>query len=43
MVFNCFCDPNYHTAGDRFDFVKEQRLAEAGAMGMATVKALLAE
>ncbi len=43
ILFNCFCDPNYHTAGDRFEFVKEQRLADAGAIGMATAKALLEE
>jgi aminopeptidase YwaD len=42
MVFNCFCDPNYHTADDRFEFVEEQRLAEVGAIGLATAKALLA-
>jgi aminopeptidase YwaD len=41
MVFNCFCDPNYHTANDRFEFVSEQRLAEAGALGIATANALL--
>jgi aminopeptidase YwaD len=42
MVFNCFCDPNYHTANDRFDFVEEKRLGEAGAIGIATAQALLA-
>ena len=42
MIFNCFCDPNYHTAGDRLEFVEEQRLAEAGALGMATAEALAA-
>ncbi|HLC28738.1 MAG TPA: M28 family peptidase [Dehalococcoidia bacterium] len=42
MLFNCFCDPNYHTAGDRFEFIKEDRLAEAGAMGLATAEVLLA-
>jgi hypothetical protein len=42
MVFNCFCDPNYHTADDRFEFVEEKRLAEAGAIGLATAQALLA-
>ncbi len=43
ILFNCFCDPNYHTADDRFEHVKEQRLAEAGAIGMATAKVLLAD
>jgi aminopeptidase YwaD len=42
LVFNCFCDPNYHTANDRLEFVQEQRLAEAGALGLATAQALLA-
>lgn len=41
VIYNCFCDPNYHSAGDTFDKIKEQRLAEAGAMGMGTAKALL--
>jgi hypothetical protein len=40
-MFNCFCDRNYHTAGDRFEFVSEQRLSEAGALGIATANALL--
>ena len=43
MMFNCFCDPNYHSAGDRFEFVSEERLAQAGALGMATANALLAQ
>jgi aminopeptidase YwaD len=41
LLFNCFCDPNYHTAEDRLEFVEEQRLAEAGALGLATAQALL--
>ena len=41
VIFNCLCDPNYHTAGDTIDHLKEQRLAEAGAMGMGAAKALL--
>ncbi|TMB67650.1 MAG: M20/M25/M40 family metallo-hydrolase [Chloroflexi bacterium] len=43
MIFNCFCDTNYHSAGDRFEFVREDRLAQAGGLGMATVQALLAQ
>jgi aminopeptidase YwaD len=43
MIFNCFCDANYHSAGDRFEFVSEERLAQAGALGIATANALLAE
>ena len=41
VIFNCFCDPNYHTAGDTIERLREQRLAEAGAMGMGAAKALL--
>ena len=41
VIFNCLCDPNYHTAGDTIDHLKEQRLAEGGALGMGTAKALL--
>lgn len=42
MLFNCFCDPNYHTADDRFEHIEKERLAQAGALGMATAQALLA-
>jgi aminopeptidase YwaD len=42
VIFNCFCDPNYHSAGDTIERLKEHRLAEAGAMGMGSAKALLA-
>ena len=43
VLFNCFCDPNYHTAGDRIEFVQERRVAEAGAIGLATAKVILAD
>ena len=42
MIFNCFCDSNYHTASDRFDFLERQRLEEAGALGLGLLEALLA-
>jgi aminopeptidase YwaD len=42
MIFNCFCDPNYHTAQDLAEFVKTERLAQAGAIGMGMVDRLLA-
>jgi aminopeptidase YwaD len=42
MIFNCFCDPAWHTSGDTFDRINEERLAEAGAIGMGTAEALLA-
>jgi len=41
MIFNCFCDQNYHSAADRIEFVQEKRLEEAGAMGLGTIAKLL--
>jgi len=43
MIFNCFCDERYHTADDRFEFVEEARLGEAGAMALGTIAALLTD
>ena len=40
IVFNCFCDPNYHLPSDQFQFVKPQRLAEAGKIGLGMIDAL---
>src|SRR3990172_8745254 len=37
VLFNCFCDDHYHTPEDRFEFVQRERLAEAGALGLAVV------
>ena len=42
MIFNCFCDENYHTAEDKFEHVSEARLAEAGIMGLGMIETLLA-
>jgi len=42
MIFNCFCDENYHTAEDKFEYVSETRLAEAGIMGLGMIETLLA-
>ena len=42
IIFNCFCDENYHTSEDRFEFIVESRLGEAGAMGMGMIDRLLA-
>jgi hypothetical protein len=42
IIFNCFCDPNYHTVNDRIDFVKEERLGQAGAIGLGMIEQLLA-
>ncbi|MDO8617229.1 MAG: M28 family metallopeptidase [Dehalococcoidia bacterium] len=41
ILFNCFCDEHYHTAEDRFEFVQEGRLAEAGALGLGVIARLL--
>jgi aminopeptidase YwaD len=41
VIFNCFCDDTWHTAADTFDRINEQRLADAGALGMGTARALL--
>jgi aminopeptidase YwaD len=41
MIFNCFCDANYHTAEDKFEFISETRLAEAGIMGLGMIETLL--
>jgi aminopeptidase YwaD len=43
ILFNCFCDPNYHTAADRAEFVKADRLKVAGDIGLLMVEALLAQ
>ncbi len=42
IMFNCFCDPNYHTAQDRADFVRPERLQLAGDLGLGLVERLLA-
>jgi hypothetical protein len=41
ILFNCFCDPNYHTAGDRAEFVQVERLDVAGEIGLRMVEDLL--
>lgn len=43
ILFNCFCDPNYHTAADRFEFLSQERLGEAGALGLGLIERLLEE
>lgn len=42
LIFNCFCDPNYHTAADRFNFLQRRRIEEAGELGRGLIEALLA-
>jgi len=41
ILFNCFCDANYHTAADRAEFVKAERLDIAGEIGLRMVEDLL--
>lgn len=41
VLFNCFCDPNYHTAADRYEFLDPARLETAGDIGLLMVEALL--
>lgn len=43
VLFNCFCDPNYHTATDRAEFVRADRLKVAGDIGLLMLRALLSE
>ena len=42
VIFNCFCDENYHTSEDKLEFIIESRLREAGLMGLGMIDALLA-
>lgn len=41
ILFNCFCDQNYHTSGDRYEYVRADRLKIAGKIGLAMVADLL--
>jgi aminopeptidase YwaD len=43
VLFNCFCDPNYHTAGDRYEFLDPARVKAAGDIGLAMAEYLLGE
>jgi aminopeptidase YwaD len=42
IIFNCFCDENYHTSEDKIEFVEEERLGEAGTIGLGMIEQLLA-
>ncbi len=42
VIFNCFCDPNYHTVADRFEALEQDRIEEAVALGLGLIEALLA-
>jgi aminopeptidase YwaD len=41
MMFNCFCDANWHTPGDRFEFIRPERVEQAGNIGLGTIARLL--
>jgi Zn-dependent M28 family amino/carboxypeptidase len=41
IIFNCFCDENYHSPQDTFEFVQPERLSQAGAMGLGIIEDLL--
>lgn len=41
IIFNCFCDPNYHSPQDTFDFIQPERLLQAGQMGLGIIEELL--
>ena len=41
MMFNCFCDNNWHTPGDRIEFINPERINEAGQIGLGTIRRLL--
>jgi hypothetical protein len=43
VLFNCFCDENYHTILDRPEFVKEERLQQAGDIGLGMARRLLGQ
>ncbi|MEX0682646.1 MAG: M28 family peptidase [Dehalococcoidia bacterium] len=43
LIVNCFCDPNYHTAADRFEFLSRERIEQAGALGLGLIERLFAE
>lgn len=43
MLFNCFCDPNYHTAADRYEFILPDRLLQAGEIGLGMAEAMLSQ
>jgi aminopeptidase YwaD len=40
IFFNCFCDPRYHTADDRIEFIQPERLTQAGEIGLGMAAAL---
>lgn len=41
LMFNCFCDANYHTAADRAESIQVERLQQAGELGLGVLAALL--
>jgi aminopeptidase YwaD len=43
VMFNCFCDPNYHTAADVPEYLSVDRIQTAGDLGLRLVQELLGE
>ncbi len=41
IIFNCFCDNHYHSADDTFQYVRPERLAQAGEIGLGIINDLL--
>ncbi|HSP54246.1 MAG TPA: M28 family peptidase [Dehalococcoidia bacterium] len=41
IIFNCFCDDHYHSADDTFQYVRPERLAQAGQIGLGIIADLL--
>lgn len=41
VLFNCFCDEHYHTAQDQLEYIQQERLREAGRMGLEVLARLL--
>lgn len=41
ILFNCFCDPNYHTTADRYEFIDPAKLQEAGEIGLGMTERML--
>jgi hypothetical protein len=38
LMFNCFCDPNYHQPTDLPDFILPERLEQATVIGLEVLE-----
>ena len=41
IIFNCFCDEHYHSPQDTFEFIRPERLSQAGQIGLGIIEDLL--